>query len=300
MSSTILIPGGSGEIEAIRKQSESYTHETVPTTFINVKGTKFAYRVFGKNTGVPIVFLQHFTGTMDNWDPAVTNELAKKHTVILFDNKGVGSSSGKTPDSVVEMADDAIDFIFALGFEKVDILGFSLGGFIAQNLAETYPDLIRKVILAGTGPKGGEGITELLTTVNAGMSDGPNKVLRNLFFTKTASGFAAGEEFLQRLQSRKVNRDSPASEETVNAQAKAIIMFGHEADASNQQLRNIKQPVLIVNGTEDLIVPSVNSFVLSKELINSKLILWSDSGHGGLFQHHTDFVNELESFLGAN
>jgi len=300
MSSTILIPGGSREIEAIRKQSESYTHETVPTTFINVKGTNFAYRVFGKHTGIPIVFLQHFTGTMDNWDPAVTNELAKKHTVILFDNKGVGSSSGETPDSVVEMADDAIDFIFALGFEKVDVLGFSLGGFIAQNLAETYPDLIRKVILAGTGPKGGEGITELLTTVNAGMSDGPGKVLRNLFFTKTASGFAAGEEFLQRLQSRKVNRDSPASEETVNAQAKAIIMFGHEADAANRQLRNIKQPVLIVNGTEDLIVPSVNSFVLSKDLINSKLILWSDSGHGGLFQHHKDFVNELESFLGAN
>jgi len=300
MSSTILVPGGSGEFEAIRAQSESYTHETVPTSFINVKGTRFAYRVFGKNTGIPVVFLQHFTGTMDNWDPAVTNALAKKHTVILFDNKGVGSSTGKTPESVLEMADDAIDFIYALGFEKVDLLGFSLGGFIAQNLAETYPDLIRKLILAGTGPKGGEGITELLTVVNAGMSDGPAKVLRNLFFTKTKSGYEAGEQFLERLQSRKVNRDIPATEETVNAQAKAIITFGYETDATNQQLRNIKQPVLIVNGTEDLIVPSVNSYVLSKELINSKLILWSDSGHGGLFQYHEDFVNESEIFLGGN
>src|SRR6266567_1176159 len=117
----------------------SHTHETVPTTFINVKGTKFAYRAFGKDTGIPIVFLQHFTGTLDNWDPAVTNGFGKKHPVILFDNKGVGSSDGKTPESVAEMANDAIDFINALGFEKVDLLGFSLGGLIAQNLAERYP-----------------------------------------------------------------------------------------------------------------------------------------------------------------
>jgi pimeloyl-ACP methyl ester carboxylesterase len=276
---------------------ESHTHETVPTTFINVKGTKFAYRAFGKNTGIPIVFLQHFTGTLDNWDPAVTNGLAKKHPVILFDNKGVGSSDGKTPESVAEMANDAIDFINALGFEKVDLLGFSLGGLIAQNLAEKYPELIRKVILAGTGPKGSEGLTELLTVITAGMVDGPDKVLRNIFFTKTTSGRAAGEQFLQRLQSRKANRDIPSSGETVNAQAKAIITYGYETDATYQQLRNIKQPVLIVNGTEDLIVPSVNSFTLSKYLINSKLILWSDSGHGGLFQYHRDFVDEVEVFL---
>src|SRR6267142_2738862 len=159
---------------------ESHTHETVPTTFIDVKGTKFAYRSFGKTTGIPIVFLQHFTGTMDNWDPALTNELAKKHSVILFDNKGVGSSGGETPGSVAEMANDAIDCSNALGFEKVELLGYSLGGFIAQNLAERYPQQIRKVILAGTGPKGGEGITELLTVVNNAMVDGPDKVLRNL------------------------------------------------------------------------------------------------------------------------
>ena len=297
MSNTILIPGASREFEEILAQSETHTHETVPTTFINVKGTKFAYRAFGKNAGIPIVFLQHFTGTMDNWDPAVTNELAKKHPVILFDNKGVGSSGGKTPESVAEMANDALDFIKALGFEKVDLLGFSLGGFIAQNLAERYPELIRKVILAGTGPKGGEGITELLTVINDGMVDGPDKVLRNIFFTKTTSGRAAGEQFLQRLQSRKADRDIPASDATVNAQAKAIITYGYETDAAYQQLRNIKQPVLIVNGTEDLIVPSVNSFTLSKHLINSKLILWSDSGHGGLFQYHQDFVDEVEAFL---
>jgi pimeloyl-ACP methyl ester carboxylesterase len=155
------------------------------------------------------------------------------------------------------------------------------------------------VILAGTGPKGSEGLTELLTVINAGMVDGPDKVLRNLFFTKTTSGRAAGEQFLQRLQSRKANRDIPTSGATVNAQAKAIITYGYETDPTYQQLLNIKQPVLIVNGTEDLIVPSVNSFALSRYLINSKLILWSDSGHGGLFQYHQDFVNEAEVFLSA-
>ncbi|HET7002188.1 MAG TPA: alpha/beta hydrolase [Puia sp.] len=297
MSNTVLVPGATWEFEEVRAMSESYIHETAPTSFLDVKGTKFAYRAFGKNSDIPVVFLQHFTGTMDNWDPAVTNNLAKKHLVILFDNKGVGSSGGKTPESVAEMTNDALDFINELGFEKVDLLGFSLGGFIALNLAEKYPGLIRKVILAGTGPKGSEGATELLTVVQNGMADGPDKVLRNIFFTNTTSGRAAGEQFLQRLQSRKVNRDIPASDATVNAQAKAYITYGYETDSSHQQLRNIKQPVLIVNGTEDLIAPSINSYILSKNLINSKLILWSDSGHGGLFQFHEDFVNEAETFL---
>jgi len=267
-------------------QSAVHTHETVPTTFIDVKGTKFAYRTFGKATGIPLVFLHHFTATLDNWDPAVTNALAMNHPVILFDNKGVGSSGGKTPESIAEMANDAMDFINALGFHQVDLLGFSLGGFIAQDLAERHPDRIRKLILAGTGPKGGEGITELLTAVNNAMADGPAKVLRNLFFTGTTSGRAAGEQFLQRLQARNANRDIPSTDQTINAQAKAIITYGYETDTSYHQLLNIKQPVLIVNGTEDLIVPSINSFILAKYLVNGKLILWGDSGHGGIFQHH--------------
>jgi pimeloyl-ACP methyl ester carboxylesterase len=283
----------------VNTANTTLTHETVPTAFIDVKDAKFAYRSFGQKEGVPIVFLQHFTGTMDNWDPAVTNELAKKHPVILFDNKGVGSSEGDTPGTVAEMANDAIDFIHALGVEKVYLLGFSLGGFIAQNLAENYPELISKVILAGTGPKGSEGITEIVKVVTEGMVDGPDKVLRNIFFTKTTSGRAAGEQFLQRLQSRKDNRDTPTSGASVNAQAKAIITYGYETDKDHQQLLNIKQPVLIVNGTDDLIVPSVNSFTLSKYLVNSKLILWSDSGHGGLFQYHQDFVEAANAFLAA-
>lgn len=283
----------------LNKSNSGFTHETVPTTFIDVKGTKFAYRSFGQQQGVPVVFLQHFTGTLDNWDPAVTNELAKTHPIMLFDNKGVGSSEGETPATIAEMANDAIDFINALGLEKVYLLGFSLGGFIAQNLAERYPELVSKVILAGTGPKGSEGITEIVNVVTAGMSDGPAKVLRNIFFTKTSAGVDAGEQFLERLQLRKENRDTPTSGATVNAQATAIITYGYETDPEHQQLRNIKQPVLIVNGTNDLIVPSINSFTLSKYLINSKLILWSDSGHGALFQYSQDFVKAANSFLAA-
>jgi len=281
----------------LNRSKNILTHETVQTTFIDVKGTKFAYRSFGQQHGVPIVFLQHFTGTLDNWDPALTNELAKTYPVILFDNKGVGSSEGETPVTVAQMADDAYDFINALALKKVYLLGFSLGGFIAQELAERYPELVSKVILAGTGPKGSEGVTKIVDVVTAGMSDGPAKVLRNIFFTKTSNGIEAGEQFLERLQLRKENRDTPTASATVNAQATAIITYGYEKDPEYQQLRNIKQPVLVVNGTNDLIVPSVNSYTLSQHLINSKLILWSDSGHGALFQYSQDFVKEVNSFL---
>ena len=281
------------------KSNNTLTHETAPTIFADVKGIKFAYRSFGQPEGVPILLLQHFTGTLDNWDPSLTNELAKTHPIILFDNKGVGSSEGETPSTIAEMADDAYDFINSLGLEKVYLFGFSLGGFIAQNLAERYPELVSKMILAGTGPKGSEGITEIVNVITAGMSDGPAKVLRNVFFTKTNNGIEAGEQFLERLQLRKENRDTPTSGTTVNAQATAIITFGYEKDPEYQQLRGIKQPVLIVNGTNDLIVPSVNSFTLSQYLVNSKLILWSDSGHGAIFQYSKDFVQAANSFLSA-
>jgi len=280
-------------------KSNTFTHETVPTAFIDVKGTKFAYRSFGQQQGVPVVFLQHFTGTLDNWDPAVTNELAKTHPVILFDNKGVGSSEGETPATIAEMANDAYDFIGALGLKKVYLLGFSLGGFIAQNLAARYPELVSKLILAGTGPKGSEGITEIVNVVTAGMSDGPAKVLRNVFFTKTTNGIESGEAFLERLKLRTEDRDTATSNTTVNAQVTAIITYGYEKDPEYQQLRDIKQPVLIVNGTNDLIVRSVNSFTLSQYLINSKLVLWSDSGHGALFQYSQDFVKEANAFFAA-
>ena len=280
-------------------KAQSFTHETVPTQYIDVKGNQFAYRSFGKEGGIPLVFLQHFTGTMDNWDPAVTNALAKNHRIILFNNKGVSTSSGKTPESVSEMANDAVDFIHALGYKKVDLLGFSLGGFIAQDIAVNYPSLVRKIILAGTGPIGSEGITKLESVINEGFKEGPENALINLFFTKSEESIKAGKAFMKRLQLRTNDRDTPSSNETIGAQAKAIITYGYHEDNDHKQLSAIEQPVLIVNGTSDLIVPSINSFVLAQYIPNSKLIVWSDAGHGGLFQYYEDFVREVETFLGG-
>lgn len=277
-----------------------FTHETVPTSYVDVKDVTYAYRSFGKKVGVPLVFLQHFTGTMDNWDPAITNALAKNRHVILFNNKGVASSTGQTPDSVREMAKDAVDFIGALGYDQVDLLGFSLGGFIAQEIAANHPSLVRKLILAGTGPIGSEGITELEAVINQGMKDGPANALINLFFTKSEEGINAGMAFMKRLKSRTVDRDIPSSTLTVTAQAKAIITYGYQQDADHRQLSVIKHPVLIVNGTSDLIVPTINSFTLSQHLPDSKLIIWSDAGHGSLFQFHEDFNREVEVFLESN
>ncbi len=277
-----------------------FTHETVPTTYVDVKSVRYAYRAFGKKVGVPLVFLQHFTGTMDNWDPAITNALAQNRYVILFNNKGVASSEGNAPDSVSEMAKDAIDFIEALGYDQVDLLGFSLGGFIAQEIAANRPSLVRKLILAGTGPIGSEGVTQLEAVINEGMKDGPANALINLFFTKSERGISTGTAFMNRLKSRTVDRDIPNSAITIGAQAKAIITYGYQQDEGYQQLAAIKHPVLIVNGTFDLIVPTINSFTLSQYLVNSKLIIWSDAGHGGLFQYHEDFNREAEVFLGSN
>jgi len=277
-----------------------FSHETVPTSSIEVKGVRFTYRAFGKKVGVPLVFLQHFTGTMDNWDSAITNAFAQNRYVILFNNKGVGSSEGQTPDSVSQMAKDAIDFIEALGYNQVDLLGFSLGGFIAQDIAANRPSLVRKLILAGTGPIGSQGITELEAVINEGMKDGPANALINLFFTKSSAGINAGKEFMKRLASRTTGRDTPGNATTVGAQAKAIITYGYQQDNGHQQLAAIKHPVLIVNGTSDLIVPTINSYTLSQHLLNSKLIIWSDAGHGGLFQYHEDFNREAAIFLGNN
>lgn len=277
--------------------SLGHTHQTVPTSIINVNGTDFTYRAFGKKDGIPVVFLQHFTGTMDNWDPEVVNGIAKNHPVVLFNNKGVGSSKGITPDNVSAMAQDAVDFIRALGYNKANLLGYSLGGFIAQQIAVDYPELVGKLILAGTGPKGGKAIAQLESHLEKAFVDGPERVLINLFFNKTPTSIKAGEAFLGRLAERKINRDLPSSQETINNQAKAIIRYGSTTDEGNEQLRSIKQPVLIVNGNDDLIVDSINSYIMLQHIPNAKLVMWSNSGHGGLFQNSQDFAMEVNAFL---
>lgn len=277
--------------------SQGYTHQTAPTNIINVNGTDFTYRSFGKKDAMPLVFLQHFTGTMDNWDPEVINAIANHHPVVLFNNKGVGSSKGTTPDNVSAMAQDAVDFIRALGYNKVNLLGYSLGGFIAQQIAVDYPELVDKLILAGTGPQGGKAIAQLESHLEKAFVDGPERVLINLFFNKTPTSIKAGEAFLGRLAERKLNRDSSSSQETINSQAKAIIRYGSATDEGNEQLRSIKQPVLIVNGSDDIMVDSSNSYFMLQNIPNAKLVMWSNSGHGGLFQNSRDFAMEVNAFL---
>lgn len=278
--------------------TKGFTHKTVPTKSININGSDFTYRSFGKEEGIPVIFLQHFTGNMDNWDPEVTNAIANNHPVILFNNKGVGSSKGITPDNVTEMARDAVDFILTLGYNKVNILGFSLGGFIGQQIAADYPELVNKLILAGTGSIGGKAIAQLESHLEKAFVDGPDRVLINLFFSKTPSSIKAGEAFLERLGERKLDRDLPTSQTTIASQARAIIGYGLATDEGKSQLKSIKQPVLIVNGSDDNMVDSINSYIMLQNIPNAKLVLWSDSGHGGIFQYSKDFVQEVNSFLG--
>jgi pimeloyl-ACP methyl ester carboxylesterase len=271
---------------------------TAPTRFVEADGTTYAYRRFGKVGGVPIVFLQHFTGTMDTWDPSVVDGLARERTVVLFDNAGVSRSSGVTPDNVREMADHALAFIEALGLKQVDLLGFSLGGFIAQLLASEHPELVRRVILAGTGPEGGEGIQNLPQVLQQAQQRNPDDLRKFLFFQQTDTSQAAGRAFLARQAERTADRDPASSGQTVASQAQAIVDWGIGADSrGTTRLESLAQPVLVVNGKDDVMVPTINSFVLFRHLPNATLVLYPDSGHGGLFQHAGSFVQEALRFL---
>ncbi|TKC65678.1 alpha/beta hydrolase [Pedobacter hiemivivus] len=274
-----------------------HNHQTAPTQFLDVNGTDFAYRSFGRDKGIPVIFLQHFTGTMDNWDPVLTDAIALQHPVVLFNNKGVGSSKGTTPTTVSEMVQDALAFIKSLGYTKVNLLGFSLGGFIAQQIAADYPDLVNRLILAGTGPIGGKAIAQLESSVEKALADGPERVLINLFFSKTPTSIKAGEAFLARLSERKQDRDPQFSQETFANQAKAIVAYGLADHQDYSQLKSISQPTLIVNGNEDIMVDSINSYIMLQNIPNSRLLMWSNSGHGALFQYNLDFAVEVNAFL---
>ncbi len=273
------------------------TFETAPTKAIDVNGTSFAYREIGEKGGVPVVFLHHLTAVLDDWDPRVVDGLAAKHHVIVFDNRGVGGSGGSTPNSVEEMALDAVAFIRALGLKKVDLLSFSLGGFIAQVVAQDQPDLIRKVIIAGSGPAGGEGLSNMGAVLQdalakAGASGKHPKHF--LFFTQTSNGQAAANAFLARLDERKKDRDTPVSNETIHAQLTAIYAWG-QGDPS--KLSGVEHPVLVANGDEDVMAPTINSFELARRLPNAQLSIFPDAGHGSIFQYHPVFVQQALDFL---
>jgi pimeloyl-ACP methyl ester carboxylesterase len=271
--------------------------KNTPTRTIDAGGVTFAYRQLGPDTGVPLIFLTHLAAVLDNWDPRVVDGIAAEHRVIAFDNRGVGASSGSTPRTIEEMASDAVTFIRALGLEQVDLFGFSMGGMIAQVIALGEPQLVRKMIIAGTGPAGGEGIDKItrisyLDTARGLFTRTDPK--QYLFFTRTPNGRAAGKQFLARLEERTEDRDKAISIRSFRAQLKAIHRWGQEKPTD---LASIRQPVLVANGESDKMVPSNNSVDLDRRLPNSQLVLYPDAGHGGVFQFHEDFVKRALDFL---
>ena len=275
------------------------TYKDTPTKTIDTGGARFAYRELGPDSGTPVVFLNHLAGVLDNWDPRVVDGIAASRRVITFDNQGVGASQGTTPRSVAAMARDAIAFIRALGYDQVDLLGFSLGGMVAQVIAEQEPQLVRKLILAGTGPAGGPGIDKvtritLLDTLKATLTLKDPK--EYLFFTRTANGKAAARQFVSRLRERTGNRDKPVSVTAFRNQLKAVHAWGRQQP---YDLTVIQQPVLVANGDHDRMVPSTNSADLARRLPNARLELYPDAGHGGIFQYHDTFVGQALTFLDA-
>jgi len=273
------------------------SYQDAPTRTISAGGVDFAYRELGPKTGVPVVFVTHLAAVLDNWDPRVVDGIAAKHRVITFDNRGVGASTGTTPKTIQAMAKDAVTFIRALGLHQVDLLGFSMGGMIAQVIAQDEPQLVRKLILAGTGPAGGEGITNVtrlshLDTVRALLTLQDPKQF--LFFTRTPDGRRAGKEFLARLKERTANRDKAISLKSYFAQLTAIHRWGLERP---HNLSAVQQPVLVANGESDRMVPTSNSVDLARRLPDSDLVIYPDAGHGGIFQFHGQFVGKALEFL---
>jgi pimeloyl-ACP methyl ester carboxylesterase len=273
------------------------SYQDAATKSVDVNGTTFAYRELGPATGTPVIFLNHLAAVLDNWDPRVVDGIAAKHRVITFDNRGVGASSGKTPNSVEAMARDAVAFIKALGLAQVDLLGFSMGGFVAQVMAQKEPQLIRKVILAGTGPAGGRGIDNVTALTIGDMAKGA-LTLRDakyyLFFTKTPNGRSEARQFLKRLKERTNDRDKAITPSSFRAHLKAIHAWGLQEPAD---LSRMQQPVFVANGDQDRMVPSSNSADLVRRLPNAQLTIYPDAGHGGIFQYHQQFVPEALEFL---
>lgn len=275
------------------------TARNVATSFVTVGGEKFAYRRFGKKSGIPMVFTNYLTGTMDNWDPAVIDGLARDREVIIFDNKGVASTSGKTPDTIGAMAKDAAAFIDALGLKKIDLFGFSIGGMVAQQLTVDRPELIRKLILVGTGPRGGERMADYSPEVWALFKKQyphADELLLDTFFTPSVKSQKAGWAYLTRIRAR-VGKEPALTDTVVPAQLAAIFTWGKIKENSFDYLKEIKQPTLVIHGDQDIICPTVNAVTLKEKLPNASLIIYPDANHAPHYQYPELFLTQIGQFL---
>jgi pimeloyl-ACP methyl ester carboxylesterase len=292
------------EAQLLKEMTMMHTHVTAPTRHVEANGIRYAYRRFGEPTGTPLVLMQHFRGGMDHWDPAVTDGFAATRPVILFDNAGVAGSSGKTPETIDAMADHAADFIKALTLAEVDVLGFSIGGYVAQALALRNPGLVRRLMLVGTAPRGGEPATdpkypEYARSTDPSTGESALEAFLYLFFGPSPESQAAGRAFWERRHRRTVDVDPPSSPQTMAAQIAAISEWREPRGERYAELAAIKAPTLVVNGKRDIMVPTVNSFILSQNIPNAQLIIYPDSGHGSLFQFPELFVAHGRMFLDA-
>ncbi len=276
------------------------SYAKAPSRTVTAGGSTYAYRELGPKGGIPVVFFVHLAATLDNWDPRIIDPIAKTRHVIAFDNKGVGASSGKVPGTIEEAADDAYTFITALGFKKIDVFSFSMGGMIAQDLALKHPELVRRLVLTGTGPRGGKDMDKVAGVtywdmLRATLTRSDPKEF--LFFNRDAVGKRAGKQFVNRLKERTTDRDKDITISALQTQLKAIKAYGRSRPSD---LSKITQPTLIANGDHDRMVPTVLSEDLHRRIAGSELIIYPNSGHGGIFQYHEQFAPIAASFLAGD
>jgi pimeloyl-ACP methyl ester carboxylesterase len=280
------------------------SNTTAPTQFLQVNDLRYAYRRFGNSSGLPLLCLQHFTGTLDNWDPAVTDPLASGREVILFDNAGIGRSTGDVPTTMAEMTKHVMAFLDGLRLTTCDVLGFSLGGVIAQQMAQDRPSIIRRMILVGTGPRGGEDIMHLeKPSLAKRIQDPTNRgydVLKRIFFTSSPASQAAGEAFIKRLMQRTDDREPPSGPNVASAQLAAFREWERFTGERFADLKGIRHPTLVVQGVDDEMIPVRNSYWLAEHLPNAMLLAYPDAGHGSLFQYPESFTNNVGAFLSSD
>jgi len=284
--------------------TNSVSNTTAPTQFLQVSGHSYAYRRFGNGSGLLLLFLQHFTGTLDNWDPAVTDPLASGREVILFDNAGVGRSTGEVPETIAGMAEHAMAFLDGLGIKTCDVVGYSLGGMVALQMVQDRPSSFRRMILVGTAPRGGEDIMHLeKPSLAKRIQDPTNRgydVLKKIFFTSSPPSQAAGEAFIRRLSQRKDDLDPPSGPKVASAQTAAFREWEQFKGQQFAELKAIRHPTLVVNGIHDEMIPVSNSYRLSENLANAVLLTYPDAGHGSLFQYPESFTRQAAAFLSSD